>query len=90
MFVHLKLSILRFVILFLSEAIIFFLLSTVVVILGALLSVAFFTLFERKILGLTQSRMGPNKVLLGGVLQPLIDGVKLLTKEFLFPQNVSV
>lgn len=43
--------------------------------------VAFVTLLERKLLGLSQIRLGPNKVTLGGVLQPVIDGVKLLFKQ---------
>lgn len=45
-----------------------------------LLSVAFFTLFERKFIGLIHSRLGPNKVSLFGLLQPILDAVKLLTK----------
>jgi NADH-ubiquinone oxidoreductase chain 1 len=43
--------------------------------------VAFITLLERKLLGLSQVRLGPNKVTLFGVLQPLSDGVKLLFKD---------
>jgi len=44
-------------------------------------AVAFTTLIERKILGLTQYRIGPNKVSLGGLIQPVLDGLKLLTKD---------
>lgn len=55
-----------------------FLLSAV----GVLLRVAFFTLIERKIIGLIHYRKGPNKVLLWGVSQPITDAVKLLVKEF--------
>lgn len=50
-----------------------------------LMSVAFVTLFERMILALSQSRKGPNKTVLGGVVQPLVDGIKLLVKSLVFP-----
>lgn len=46
-----------------------------------LINVAFFTLLERKILGLRQSRKGPNKVSHRGLLQPIADAVKLFLKE---------
>ena len=50
-----------------------------------LIRVAFITLLERKILALSQFRLGPNKVLLKGLLQPLLDGVKLFHKSLLVP-----
>jgi NADH-ubiquinone oxidoreductase chain 1 len=46
--------------------------------------VAFITLLERKLLGLRQVRLGPNKNTFFGVLQPVADGIKLLLKENLF------
>lgn len=55
-----------------------FVISTV----GILLRVAFFTLIERKIIGLIHYRVGPNKVLEWGVSQPIADALKLLTKEY--------
>nr|UNA71439.1 NADH dehydrogenase subunit 1 [Tyrophagus putrescentiae] len=55
-----------------------FVISTV----GMLLSVAFFTLMERKIMGLMHYRVGPNKVVEWGVSQPIADALKLLTKEY--------
>lgn len=50
-----------------------------------LLSVAFFTLFERKVIGLFHNRLGPNKVSLIGLLQPLLDAFKLLSKQSITP-----
>lgn len=50
-----------------------------------LLSVAFFTLFERKVIGLFHNRLGPNKVSFIGLLQPLLDAFKLLSKQSLTP-----
>ncbi|MBS1962593.1 MAG: NADH-quinone oxidoreductase subunit H [Bdellovibrionales bacterium] len=54
-----------------------------VVVVIIFLSVCFLTLLERKILGYVQNRKGPNKVLLIGLLQPVIDGGKLILKRLL-------
>lgn len=54
-----------------------------------LLSVAFFTLFERKVIGLFHNRLGPNKVSFIGIVQPLLDAFKLLTKQSMTPLQAN-
>lgn len=44
----------------------------------------FLTVFERNFLRLIQCRLGPNKVGYIGLLQPLSDAIKLLSKEFIY------
>ena len=53
------------------------------------LSMAYLTLWERKLIGWIQIRIGPNRVGPAGLLQPIADGIKLLFKEVIFPANAS-
>ena len=61
--------------------IIFELIKFLIIAVPVLISVAYLTLAERKIIGYSQSRKGPNVVGIYGLLQPLADGIKLFSKE---------
>jgi NADH-quinone oxidoreductase subunit H len=63
------------------------LIKILVIIVPLLISVAYFTLAERKLLGAIQRRRGPNVVGAFGLLQPLSDGFKLLVKETVIPSS---
>jgi NADH-quinone oxidoreductase subunit H len=65
------------------------LLSFLAVALPVLISIAYLTLAERKIMGAMQQRFGPNNVGFFGLLQPLADGLKLLLKESVIPTNAN-
>ena len=54
-----------------------------------MISVAYLTLWERKLIGWMQIRIGPNRVGPLGLLQPIADGVKLLFKEIIAPTQAS-
>ena len=51
--------------------------------------VAYLTLWERKVIGWIQIRIGPNRVGPWGLGQPIADGVKLLFKEIILPADAS-
>lgn len=58
--------------------------------LCVVLAVAFFTLLERKRLAAFQLRRGPEKVGLGGIMQPIADALKLTIKEWVIPYRSNV
>ncbi len=57
----------------------------VVIVVPLLLSVAYLTFAERKVIGYMQVRIGPNRVGFKGLLQPIADMVKLISKEIIIP-----
>jgi len=65
-------------------------LKILVIIIPLLISVAYFTLAERKIMGSIQRRKGPNVVGYLGLLQPLADGLKLFVKETILPSSSNL
>ena len=70
--------------------VIFEIIKFIIIAIPVLISVAYLTLAERKVIGYTQTRKGPNVVGVYGLLQPLADGVKLFSKEMVIPNHVSI
>lgn len=65
------------------------LIKPLIIIIPLLISVAYFTLAERKIMGAIHRRRGPNVIGVYGLLQPLADGFKLFVKETVIPSNAN-
>jgi len=65
------------------------------IVVPLMLAVAYLTLWERKVIGWMQIRIGPNRVTffgipwLGGLAQPIADGLKLLVKEIIVPSGAN-
>lgn len=60
----------------------------VIAVLGPL-TMMYLTWFERKLVGRIQNRIGPNRVGIFGLLQPIADGIKMLTKEDIVPEGAD-
>jgi NADH-quinone oxidoreductase subunit H len=65
-------------------------LKILMLIIPLLIAVAFFTVAERKIMGIIQRRRGPNVIGYAGLLQALADGLKLFVKETILPSNSNL
>ena len=59
------------------------------VILPILGAVAYATLYERKLIGWMHARLGPNRVGPIGLLQPIADSLKLMSKEIIIPEKAN-
>jgi NADH-quinone oxidoreductase subunit H len=65
-------------------------LKILAIVIPLLISVAYFTIAERKLMGSIQRRRGPNVIGFVGLLQPLADGLKLFVKETILPSNSNI
>jgi len=65
------------------------LLKILVLLVPLILSVAYLTYFERKVIGAMQLRKGPNVVGPFGLLQPIADALKLMLKEPIIPSGAD-
>ena len=70
-----------------STYIVWTLLKILVIVVPLITAVAFYTYFERKVIGSMQIRVGPNRVGPLGLIQPFADVFKLLLKEIILPAN---
>ena len=65
------------------------LMKIVAIVIPLMISVAYLTYFERKVIGYMQGRLGPNRVGYFVLLQPIADALKLLFKEIIVPTKSS-
>jgi NADH-quinone oxidoreductase subunit H len=65
------------------------LLKILAIVVPLILAVAYYTYFERKVIGYMQVRRGPNRIGPLGLFQPFADVVKLLLKEIVLPEYAN-
>ena len=74
---------------FIRDIILYCVVLSLLTLVPVLISIAFFTLAERKIIASIQRRRGPNVVGIWGLLQPFADGLKALIKEVVIPYQTN-
>src|SRR5437763_16349286 len=72
-----------------QEGVIEILIKSLIIILLLMGAAAYMTLAERVVMARMQLRLGPNRVGPLGLLQPIADGIKLLSKERFQPSGVE-
>ena len=72
-----------------SDLFLYTLLKIIILLFVLLTAVAYIVWFERKVVARIQSSRGPTRAGLYGLLQPLADAIKLLTKEDITPSSAS-
>lgn len=72
-----------------KNSVLYILSLSIMTLVPLLISIAFFTLAERKVMASIQRRRGPNVVGMWGLLQPFADGLKALIKELIIPYQAN-